>query len=107
MRDSSSAGKIYGLAKTHELNNFVRIIASDCHATVKTLSIFLEEVLCKKLEEIPSRIKDSSHMLDIIDNLNDSDLPKNSALVSFDVVNMFPSIDNESGIKAVKKVLND
>ena len=46
-------------------------------------------------------------MLDIIDNLNDSDLPENSVLVSFDVVNMFPSIDNESGIKAVKKVLND
>ena len=54
-----------------------------------------------------SRIKDTSHMLDIIDNLNDSDLPENSVLVSFDVVNMFPSIDNESVIKAVKKVLND
>ena len=46
-------------------------------------------------------------MLDIIDHLNDSDLTENSALVSFDVVNMFPSIDNESGIKAVKKVLKD
>ena len=43
-------------------------------------------------------------MLDIIDNLNDSDLP---VLVSFEVVNMFLSIENESGIKAVKKVLND
>ena len=29
------------------------------------------------------------------DNLNDSDLPKISVLVSFDVVNMFPSIDND------------
>ena len=46
-------------------------------------------------------------MLDIIDNLNDSDLPENSVLVSFDVVNMFPSIENESGIKAAKKILND
>ena len=46
-------------------------------------------------------------MLDIIDNLNDSDLPEDSVLVSFDVANIFPSIDNESGIKAVKKVLND
>ena len=107
MGDSSSAGKIYGLVKTHELNNFVRIIASDWNATIKTLPIFLKEVLCKKVEGIPSRIKDSSHMLDIIDHLNDSDLTENSALVSFDVVNMFPSIDNESGIKAVKKVLKD
>ena len=45
-------------------------------------------------------------MLDIIDNLNDPYLPDNSVLVSFDVVNMFPSIDNESGIKAVKEMLN-
>ena len=45
-------------------------------------------------------------MLDIIDNLNDSNLPDNSVLDSFDVVNMFPSIDNESGIKAVKEMLN-
>ena len=46
-------------------------------------------------------------MLDIIDNLNDSDLSLNSVLVSVDVVNMCPSTDNEQGIKAVKKVLND
>ena len=46
-------------------------------------------------------------MLDIIDNLNDSDLPENFVLVSFDVVNMFPSIGNESDIKAVKKVLSE
>ena len=40
-------------------------------------------------------------MLDIIDNLNDSDLPENSVLVSLDVVNVFPSIDNESGLEYV------
>ena len=37
-------------------------------------------------------------MFDIIDNLSDSDLPENPVLVS---------IDNESTIKAAKKVLND
>ena len=45
-------------------------------------------------------------LLDRIDNLNDSTLPKSSVLVSFDVANMF-SIDNESSIKAVERVLND
>ena len=43
-------------------------------------------------------------MLDIIDSLNDSDLPENSVLVRFDVVHMFPSIANES---KYDKVLND
>ena len=70
------------------------------------MSISVEKVLYKKVERIPSRIKDTSHMLDVIDNFNDSNLLENSVLVSFDVVDMFPSIDNESVIKAVK-VLND
>ena len=114
---------MYGLAKTHKANNPVRIITSGCNTAVENLSIFVEKVLYKEAERIPSRIKDTGYMLDVIDNFNDSDLPENSflvsfdvvnmfpsensVLVSFDVVNMFPSIDNESGIKAVKKVLND
>ena len=36
-------------------------------------------------------------MIDIIDTLNDSALPENFVLVNFDVLTMFPSIDNESG----------
>ena len=43
-------------------------------------------------------------MLDIIDNLYDFNLPDNSVPVSFEIVNTFPSIDNESGIKAVKEM---
>ena len=44
--------------------------------------------------ELPSKIKDANHMLDIIDNLNSLDLPLDSILVNFDVINMFPNIDN-------------
>ena len=33
-------------------------------------------------------------MLDIIDNLNDCNLPQNSVLVSFDVISIFRSIDS-------------
>ena len=104
--ESPSVGKMYGLVKTHKVNNPVRIITSGSNKVVENLSIFVEKILYKEVERIPSRIKDTSHMLDIIDNLNDSDLLENFLLVSFNVVNMFPSIDNESGIKAVKKVLN-
>ena len=45
-------------------------------------------------------------MLTIIDNLNSSNsLTSDCKLVSFDIINMFPSIDNISGLKSVKKVL--
>ena len=86
--DSPSAGKMYGLIKTHKVDNPVRIITSGCNTAVENLSIFVEKVLYSEVEKIPSRIKDTNHMLDIIDNLNDSNLPDNSVLVSFDVVNV-------------------
>ena len=46
-------------------------------------------------------------MLEIIDNINKSMLSKNCVLVSFDVKNMFPNIDNKSGLLSVKKALTD
>ena len=45
-------------------------------------------------------------MLDIIDNLNSLDLSVNSILVSFDIINMFPNIDNNLGLSSVKKYLD-
>ena len=45
-------------------------------------------------------------MLDIIDNLNSLDLPLDSILVSFDVINMFPNFDNNLGLSSVKKYLD-
>ena len=66
--DSPSARKIYGLVNTHKANNPVRIIASDCNTAVENLSIFVGKFLCKEVEKFPSTIKDTSHMLDIIDS---------------------------------------
>ena len=44
-------------------------------------------------------------MLEIIDQLNEFVLTDNFVLVSFDAVNMFPSIDNRSGLESVKNIL--
>ena len=46
-------------------------------------------------------------MLTIIDNLNKCNtLTSDCRLVSFDIINMFPNIDNISGLKAVKIILD-
>ena len=67
MCDSNSAGKMYDLVQTHKNNYPVRIITSGCNTAVENLSIFIEKVLYKEVERIPSRIKDTNHMLDIIE----------------------------------------
>ena len=44
-------------------------------------------------------------MLNIIHMINDNNiLTEDSVLVSFDIVNMFPSIDNVSGLEAVFQI---
>ena len=102
---NSRPGKMYGLVKTHKVNNPVRVITSGCNTAIESLSIYIEHVLFELSEGMPSRIKDSNHLLDIIDNMNSMFLPANAILVSFDIVNMFPNIDNKSGLDALKSIL--
>ena len=46
-------------------------------------------------------------MLDVIDDVNKSMVSENCVLVSFDVVNIFPNIDNKSSLLSVKEALTD
>ena len=80
-------------------------MTSGCNTPIENLSRFIEYVCAPLTESMRSRIKNTDHLLDIIDSLNDKGFPENTILVSFDVVNMFPSIDNENGIKAVYNIL--
>ena len=45
-------------------------------------------------------------MLNIIDELNLEGIVDVDLLVSFDIINMFPSIDNQSGVESVRHKLN-
>ena len=65
----------------------------------------MEKVLYNIACNLPSRIKDTGYMLDIIDEINNSSLPTNSIRVGFDIVNMFPSINNKSGLKSIHDIL--
>ena len=105
--DNFNAGKMYGMVKTHKADNPVRVITSDCNTVVVKLSILVEKTLYTLADGLNSKIKDTNNMLEIIDNINKSMLSENSVLVSFDVVNMFPNIDNKSDLLSVKEALTD
>ena len=55
---------------------------------------------------MPCRIKDTAHLLNIIDDLNKDYILDDYILVSFNIVNMFPTIDNVRSIAAVTSFLN-
>ena len=69
----STFGKMYGNVKTHKIGNSTRVITSGWNTAIENLPIFVENRLYDIASELPSRIKDTNHMLDIIDNLNSLD----------------------------------
>ena len=93
---------MYGLVKTHKVDNPVRVITSGCNTVVEKLSILVQKSLYPLADGLNSKIKDTNNMLEIIDNINKSMLSKNCVLVSFDMMNMFPNIDNKSVLLSVK-----
>ena len=102
---NSGVKKMYGMVKTHKKDNPVHMISSGCNTAVEKLSILVEKTLYPVADNLPSKIKDINNMLEIIDQLNEFVLTDNFVLVSFDVVNMFPNIDNRSGLESVKNIL--
>ena len=92
------------LYKTHKPNNPVRLLTSGCNTAIEKLARYIEVICAPLTENMRSRIKNTSHLLSIIDEINSKGIPENTILVFFDVVNMFPSIDNQTGIEAVRSI---
>ena len=56
----ANPGKMYGLVKTHKVDNPVRVTTSGCGTAIENLSIFVEECLYSEVLEIDSKVKDTS-----------------------------------------------
>ena len=61
--------KIYGNFKAHKT-----LIKRGWNTALEDLSIFVEKAIYGTEGELQSRITDTNHMLDIIDNLNNSNV---------------------------------
>ena len=61
---------------------------------METIYFIVEKILYPIVDKVPSRMKITYDMLAIIESINKSALANNHVLVSFDVANIFPNIDN-------------
>ena len=58
-------------------------------------------------QKLPSFFKDTTHLLQKFEDINKhGPFPEGTLLVSWDVVSIFPNIDNNLGIKAITDALN-
>ena len=105
--DSCNVDKMYGMVKKHKAANPLHVKTSGCNTVVEKFSILIEKTLYPLADRLNSKIKDTNNMLEIKNDINKSVLSENCVLESFDVVNMFPNIDNKSGLLSVKEVLTD
>ena len=100
-------GVAFGNIKTHKMDNPLRLITSCCGTAIENLSAFTEFYLQPLARKQPSFIKDTTDLLNRIQKLNEQGpFPEGTLLVSWDVVSMFPNIDNELGLGAVSRALD-
>ena len=97
---------MYLLPKIHErLSNVPdRPVISNCGTTTEKVSEFLDFQLKSVMQSSKSYIKDSG---DFIRKIKDIPfISINAILVTADVVGLYPSIPHDSGLKALRNILD-
>ena len=105
-KKATNLGKLYLLPKIHKrLENVPgRPVISNCGTPTEKVSEFLDSQLKPVMQSSRSYIKDSGDFIKKIKNIGT--IPKDSILVTADVVGLYSSIPHEAGIKALEKALN-
>ena len=85
LNENARPGKNSTLYKTHKKDIPVRLLTTGCNTAIEKLAIFVEKHCSPLAEKIPTRSRDSYHLLDIIDELNTEGIPENVKLVTFDI----------------------
>ena len=101
-------GKNYGLIKTHKPNNPIRLITSGNGTAVENLSLFTGYFLHPCVKKEPQILIDTTALLNKVTEINNkfSPFPAGTLLVSWDVISIYPSIDNKVGLAACKETLD-
>ena len=102
---ATNLGKVYLLPKIHKrLSNVPgRPVISNCGTPAEKVLEFLEFQFKLIMQSSKSYIKDSRDLRKIKDIHY---IPSNAILVTGDVVGLYPSIPHNSGLKALKNILD-
>ena len=82
-----------------------RPVVSNCGTSTEKVSEFLDSQLKSVMQSSWSYIKDSGDFIKKIKNVNN--IPKDSILVTTDVMELYPSIPHEAGLEALEKAFNN
>lgn len=96
-------GTTFGHDNTHKEGNPLRLLPSCCDRAIERLSAFTEHYLKSLTPSLPSFVKNTTHFINEIEELNkQGHLPNDALLFSWDVVTISPNIDSTLCIEAVR-----
>ena len=92
---------MYENIKTHKEDDPGRAMTNGCKTAVEYSLILVEKVIYEISDTLPTSIKGTNHMLNIVGDLNHSNFFPESILQGFVIICTFPSIDNKIGTSSV------
>ena len=101
---NARTSKFYLLPKIHKntLPPPGRPIVSANECPSERISQFIDHFIQPFVRKIPSYLRNSNHLINILRNLN---IPSHAILCTLDVTSLYTNIPNDEGIEAVKKTL--
>ena len=101
----SRPAKFQAFIKDHKnktgVNFPLRPIASVNNTAVEKVDWIVSEILTQLVKFVPANVKNTHEVITKLKNLEKGDFTEEMTFVSLDVVNLYPSINIEFGIKAV------
>ena len=90
-----------------------RFITSGCGSPTERLSMWIEHYMNPLMAKLPYRLKDTNQFLRTIKSFNEkreeNENPPSidETLVTWDIENMYPNIDNEAGLQACRELFDE
>ena len=88
---------MYFLKKLHKNPHGIRPIVSGCSGPTERISSFLDHIIKPLVPTIPSHIKDSPHLISLLEN---TPIPSNAILATIDVSSLYTNIPQDEGTEA-------
>ena len=98
--------KFYLLPKIHKPDNPGRPTVSTCSCPTELLAVYLDHVTAPFVQSLDTYVKDTTHMLNILDSFCFSDYAVKRLVFTMDIKSLYTVIPNSEGLRALQYYLD-
>ena len=98
--------KFYLLPKIHKPGNPGRPIVSACSCPTEPLALYLDHITAPFVRSLDSYVKDTTHMLNILDSFRFRDVDGQRLVFTMDIKSLYTVIPNNGGLRALQYYLD-